>query len=75
MSFPLFVRSIRQSIAEIDPKLIEAAKTLGANNLKILKTIIIGDGDQKNNLVNSGIYIINKKKLYNKIKWIVSAIH
>ena len=41
MSFPLFVRSIRQSIAEIDPKLIEAAETLGANNLKILKTIII----------------------------------
>lgn len=41
MGFPLFVRSIRQSISEIDPKLIEAAQTLGANKLKIFKKIII----------------------------------
>ena len=41
MGFPLFVRSIRQSISEIDPKLIEAAQTLGAKKLKIFKKIII----------------------------------
>lgn len=41
MGFPLFVRSIRQSISEIDPKIIEAAQTLGANKIKILKKIII----------------------------------
>ena len=41
MGFPLFVRSIRQSISEIDPKLIEAAQTLGANKLTIFKKIII----------------------------------
>ena len=41
MGFPLFVRSIRQSISEIDPKLIDAAQTLGANKLTIFKKIII----------------------------------
>jgi molybdate transport system permease protein len=41
MGFPLFVRSIRQSISEIDPKIIEAAQTLGANKIKIFKKIII----------------------------------
>ena len=40
MGFPLFVRSIRQSVSEIDPKIIEAAQTLGANKIKIFKNPI-----------------------------------
>jgi molybdate transport system permease protein len=41
MAFPLFVRAIRQSIEEIDIKLLDAAKTLGASRLKIFLSIIL----------------------------------
>ena len=51
MGFPLFVRSIRQSISEIDSKIIEAAQTLGANKLKILKKIIIPLSKKESSLV------------------------
>ena len=39
MGFPLMVRSIKLAIEMIDPKIEEAAKTLGANNLIVFLTI------------------------------------
>ncbi|AHG84318.1 Molybdenum transport system permease protein modB [Bibersteinia trehalosi USDA-ARS-USMARC-189] len=35
MAFPLMVRSIRQAFEAVDPKLEQAARTLGANPLKV----------------------------------------
>ena len=39
MGFPLMVRSIKLAIEMIDPKIEEAAKTLGANSLIVFLTI------------------------------------
>lgn len=39
MGFPLMVRSIKLAIEMIDPKIEEAAKTLGANSLVVFFTI------------------------------------
>ncbi len=41
MSFPLLVRSVRTSFAEVNPRLEQIAATLGASNLKIFFTITI----------------------------------
>ncbi len=41
MGFPLMVRAIRLSIDAVDPKLEQAAATLGANRLVVLVTITL----------------------------------
>ncbi|MBP0484270.1 molybdate ABC transporter permease subunit [Sagittula salina] len=41
MGFPLMVRAIRLSIEAVDPKLEEAAATLGASRLKVFATITL----------------------------------
>ncbi|MBO9478203.1 molybdate ABC transporter permease subunit [Shimia sp. R11_0] len=41
MAFPLLVRAIRLSIEAIDPKLEEAAATLGASRLRVFATITL----------------------------------
>ncbi len=41
MSFPLMVRSIRISIESVDRRLEDAARTLGAGNLRIFATITL----------------------------------
>ncbi|AAP96573.1 molybdenum ABC transporter, permease protein [[Haemophilus] ducreyi 35000HP] len=41
MAFPLMVRSIRLTIDNIDPKLEQAARTLGASPLKVFWTITL----------------------------------
>ncbi|MDY2947426.1 MAG: ABC transporter permease subunit, partial [Mannheimia varigena] len=39
MAFPLMVRSIRQAFEAVDPKLEQAARTLGANPIKVFFTV------------------------------------
>lgn len=41
MSFPLLVRSIRVAFEEINPRLEEIARTLGAGNLRVFCTITL----------------------------------
>lgn len=41
MSFPLLVRSVRISLAEVDPRLEQIAATLGASNVKIFFTVTL----------------------------------
>lgn len=41
MAFPLMVRAIRLSLEAVDPKLEEAASTLGASRLRIFATITL----------------------------------
>ena len=41
MSFPLLVRSVRTSFAEVDPRLEQIAATLGASSLRVLFVITI----------------------------------
>jgi molybdate transport system permease protein len=41
MSFPLLVRSVRVAFEEINPRLEEIARTLGANNLRVFFTITL----------------------------------
>jgi len=41
MSFPLLVRSVRTSFAEVNPRLEQIAATLGASSLKIFFVITI----------------------------------
>jgi len=41
MAFPLMVRAIRLSIEAVDPKLEQAAATLGASRLKVFATITL----------------------------------
>ncbi len=41
MAFPLMVRSIRQAFEAVDPKLEQAARTLGANPLKVFFTLTL----------------------------------
>ena len=41
MAFPLMVRAIRLAIEAVDPKLEEAASTLGASRLRIFATITL----------------------------------
>ncbi|MZR15313.1 molybdate ABC transporter permease subunit [Maritimibacter sp. DP07] len=41
MAFPLLVRAIRLSIEAVDPKLEEAAATLGASRLRVFVTITL----------------------------------
>ncbi|QLD33356.1 molybdate ABC transporter permease subunit [Mannheimia varigena] len=41
MAFPLMVRSIRQAFEAVDPKLEQAARTLGANPIKVFFTVNI----------------------------------
>ncbi|OLQ74056.1 molybdate ABC transporter permease [Photobacterium proteolyticum] len=41
VSFPLMVRSIRLALESVDPKLEQAARTLGANPLKVFLTITL----------------------------------
>ncbi|HHS93716.1 MAG TPA: molybdate ABC transporter permease subunit [Rhodobacterales bacterium] len=41
MAFPLMVRAIRLSIEAVDPKLEQAAATLGASRLKIFATVTL----------------------------------
>lgn len=41
MAFPLIVRSVRLSIEAVDPKLEEAALTLGAGRMRIFATITL----------------------------------
>ncbi|HEX9390534.1 MAG TPA: molybdate ABC transporter permease subunit [Usitatibacteraceae bacterium] len=41
MGFPLMVRAIRLSFAAIDPKLENAARTLGASRLRVFATITL----------------------------------
>ena len=41
MAFPLMVRSIRVSVAGLDPGLIEAARTLGASRTRVLGTVTL----------------------------------
>ncbi len=41
MAFPLLVRSIRLSIEAIDPKLEQAAATLGASRLRVFATVTL----------------------------------
>ncbi|MCY4301158.1 MAG: molybdate ABC transporter permease subunit [Aestuariivita sp.] len=41
MAFPLLVRAVRLSIEAVDPRLEEAAETLGANRLRIFFTITL----------------------------------
>jgi molybdate transport system permease protein len=41
MAFPLMVRAIRMSFEAVDPKLEEAAETLGASRLRVLATVTL----------------------------------
>jgi len=41
MSFPLLVRSVRTSLAEVDRRLEQIAATLGASNLKVFFTVTL----------------------------------
>ena len=41
MAFPLMVRAIRLSVEAVDPKLEQAAATLGASRLKVFATITL----------------------------------
>jgi molybdate transport system permease protein len=41
MAFPLMVRSIRQAIAAVDPKLEQAARSLGASPLDVLWSVTL----------------------------------
>ncbi|WP_343080128.1 molybdate ABC transporter permease subunit [Ostreiculturibacter nitratireducens] len=41
MAFPLLVRAIRLSIEAVDPKLEEAAATLGASRLRVFATVTL----------------------------------
>lgn len=41
MGFPLMVRAIRLSIEAVDPKLEAAARTLGAGNIRVFRTITL----------------------------------
>ncbi len=41
MSFPLFVRSARVALEEINPRLEQIARTLGAGNLRVFYTITL----------------------------------
>jgi molybdate transport system permease protein len=41
MSFPLLVRSVRTSFAEVNPRLEQIAATLGASNIKIFFSVTI----------------------------------
>ncbi|ABD55386.1 molybdate ABC transporter permease subunit [Jannaschia sp. CCS1] len=41
MAFPLMVRAIRLSLEAVDPKLEEAASTLGASHLRVFATITL----------------------------------
>ena len=41
MAFPLMVRPIRQAIEEVDGKLEESAKTLGASSLMVFFTVVL----------------------------------
>jgi molybdate transport system permease protein len=41
MSFPLFVRSARVAFEEINPRLEEIARTLGAGNVRVFCTITL----------------------------------
>lgn len=41
MAFPLMVRAIRQAFEAVDPKLEQAARTLGANPLKVFFTLTL----------------------------------
>lgn len=41
MAFPLFVRSIRQSFESVDKKILLAAESLGASQIKVFITILI----------------------------------
>lgn len=41
VSFPLLVRAIRQAIEAVDPKLEQAARTLGASPIKVFITITL----------------------------------
>lgn len=41
MAFPLMVRSIRQAFEAVDPKLEQAARTLGANPFKVFFTLTL----------------------------------
>lgn len=41
MAFPLMVRSIRQAFEAVDPKLEQAARTLGANPFKVFLTLTL----------------------------------
>jgi len=41
MAFPLFVRSARTAFEEVNPRLEQVARTLGAGNLRVFCTIIL----------------------------------
>jgi molybdate transport system permease protein len=41
MSFPLFVRSTRVAFEEVNPRLEQIARTLGAGNFRVLCTITL----------------------------------
>ncbi len=41
MAFPLVVRSIRQAIEAVDPKLEEAARTLGASPFRVWRSVTL----------------------------------
>ena len=41
MAFPLMVRAMRLAIEAVDPKLEEAAATLGANRIKVFSTVTL----------------------------------
>ncbi|MEM6382206.1 MAG: molybdate ABC transporter permease subunit [Pseudomonadota bacterium] len=41
MSFPLMVRAIRLSLEAVDPKLEDAAATLGSSRLRVLRTVTL----------------------------------
>ena len=41
MSFPLLVRSARVAFQEVDPRLEQIARTLGANDLRVFRSITV----------------------------------
>ena len=41
MAFPLMVRAIRQAIEDVDPRLEEAAGTLGASRIRVFLTVTL----------------------------------
>lgn len=41
MAFPLFVRAVRLSIETVDPKLEQAAATLGASKIRVFSTVTL----------------------------------
>jgi len=41
MAFPLFVRTVRAAIEEVDPELEQAARTLGAGEWRVFRTVTL----------------------------------